>query len=147
MSLLPKHMSQYYRYYGSLTTPPCSQAVVWTIYAVPIYISWSQVRLCRLWILNMWLPGSSKWIWWFYISSLQLAQFTSQIFSTEEDAEQVTPLQNNFRHIHPTFSRVVSASRDAELLTAAAGGPLRLAVSLQLLQIVTLGLGGLVSGL
>lgn len=44
MSLLPKHnMSQYYRYYGSLTTPPCSQAVVWTLYEVPIYISWSQV--------------------------------------------------------------------------------------------------------
>lgn len=44
MSLLPKHnMSQYYRYYGSLTTPPCSQVVVWTVYEVPIYISWSQV--------------------------------------------------------------------------------------------------------
>lgn len=46
MGLLPKHnMSQYYRYHGSLTTPPCSQAVVWTLYQVPIYISWSQVRL------------------------------------------------------------------------------------------------------
>lgn len=38
-------MSQYYRYHGSLTTPPCSQAVVWTLYEVPIYISWSQVGL------------------------------------------------------------------------------------------------------
>lgn len=46
MSLLPKHnMSQYYRYYGSLTTPPCSRVVVWTLYEVPIYISWSQVGL------------------------------------------------------------------------------------------------------
>ncbi|KAM7392917.1 hypothetical protein PAMA_007842 [Pampus argenteus] len=96
MSLLPKHnMSQYYRYYGSLTTPPCSQAVVWTLFEVPIYISWSQ-----------------------------LAQFTSQIFSTEEDAEQVTPLQNNFRHIHPTFSRIVSASKDAKLLKGSASHPL-----------------------
>ncbi|XP_008301126.1 carbonic anhydrase 15 [Stegastes partitus] len=111
MSLLPKHnMSQYYRYYGSLTTPPCSQVVVWTLYEVPIYISWSQ-----------------------------LAQFTSQIFSTEEDAEQVTPLQNNFRHVHPTFSRVVSASKDAKLLTATAGQPLRSAASVRLLQIVLLG--------
>lgn len=57
-------------------------------------------------------------------SSFQLAQFTSQIFSTEEDAEQVTPLHNNFRHSHGLFSRVVSASRDAKLLSGAAGRPL-----------------------
>ncbi|KAL7377178.1 hypothetical protein ABVT39_023243 [Epinephelus coioides] len=117
MNLLPKHnMSQYYRYYGSLTTPPCSQVVVWTLYEVPIYISWSQ-----------------------------LAQFTSQIFSTEEDAELVTPLQSNFRHIHPTFSRIISASKDAKLLTGMASHPLRSAVSLHLLQIVLL--GSFISGL
>ncbi|MED6259920.1 hypothetical protein ATANTOWER_015457 [Ataeniobius toweri] len=111
LSLLPKHnMSQYYRYSGSLTTPPCSQAVVWTLYEVPIYISWSQ-----------------------------LAQFTSQIFSTEEDAEQVTPLQNNFRHLHPTFSRTVSASRDAGVLRGTAGRPLGSAPVIHLLQIVVLG--------
>ncbi|XP_034459162.1 carbonic anhydrase 15 [Hippoglossus hippoglossus] len=111
MSLLPKHnMSQYYRYYGSLTTPPCSQVVLWTLYEVPIFISWSQ-----------------------------LAQFTSQIFSTEEDAEQVTPLQNNFRHVHPTFSRTISASRDARVLAGTAGRPLGSSVSLQLLQLVLLG--------
>uniref|UniRef100_A0A669CHX7 Carbonic anhydrase 15 n=1 Tax=Oreochromis niloticus TaxID=8128 RepID=A0A669CHX7_ORENI len=111
MSLLPKHnMSQYYRYYGSLTTPPCSQAVVWTLYEVPIYISWSQ-----------------------------LAQFTSQIFSTEEDAEQVTPLQNNFRHIHHILSRVVSASIDAKLLRGAAGRTLWSATSVHLLPVLLLG--------
>ncbi|XP_062268335.1 carbonic anhydrase 15 [Platichthys flesus] len=111
MSLLPKHnMSQYYRYSGSLTTPPCSQVVLWTLYEVPVFISWSQ-----------------------------LAQFTSQIFSTEEDAEQVTPLQNNFRHVHPTFSRTISASRDARLLAGTAGRPLGSSVSLQLLRMVLLG--------
>ncbi|XP_034403081.1 carbonic anhydrase 15 isoform X1 [Cyclopterus lumpus] len=117
MNLLPKHnMSQYYRYYGGLTTPPCSQVVVWTLYEVPIYISWSQ-----------------------------LAQFTSQIFSTEEDAKQVTPLQNNFRHIHPTFSRIVSVSKEAKLLTGTSGRPLGSDVSLQLLPILLL--GSLISGL
>ncbi|KAM6902396.1 carbonic anhydrase 15 [Xenentodon cancila] len=111
MSLLPKsNMSQYYRYSGSLTTPPCSQAVIWTLFEVPIYISWTQ-----------------------------LAQFTSQIFSTEEDAQQVTPLQNNFRHIHPAFSRTVSASRDARLLRGAADRPLGSTVSLLLLHIASLG--------
>ena len=44
MNLLPKdNLNQYYRYHGSLTTPPCSRAVVWTVYQVPVYISWSQV--------------------------------------------------------------------------------------------------------
>ncbi|KAK5878949.1 hypothetical protein CesoFtcFv8_024307 [Champsocephalus esox] len=116
MNLLPKHnMSQYYRYYGSLTTPPCSQVVVWTLYEVPVYISWSQ-----------------------------LAQFTSQIFSKEEDAEQVTPLQRNFRHIHSTFGRKVSVSKDAKLLAGAAGLPLSSALSL--LQIILLG-SFIISGL
>ncbi|KAM8828564.1 carbonic anhydrase 15 isoform 1-T1 [Spinachia spinachia] len=110
-NLLPKHnMSQYYRYSGSLTTPPCARAVVWTLYEVPIYISWTQ-----------------------------LAHFTSQIFSTEEDAEQVTPLQNNFRHVHPTFSRVVSASKDAGVLAGASARPPGTDASLHLLPMVLLG--------
>lgn len=79
------------------------------------------------------------------VFSPQLAQFTSQIFSTEEDAEQVTPLQNNFRHVHPTFSRTVSASKDAKVLTGTAGRPLASAASVHLLQIILL--GSFVSGL
>ncbi|KAF7667557.1 hypothetical protein LDENG_00057770 [Lucifuga dentata] len=111
ISLLPEHnMSHYYRYHGSLTTPPCSQVVVWTLFEVPIYISWSQ-----------------------------LGQFSSRIFSTEEDAEEERPLVNNFRHIHPVFSRIIYASKDVELLTGRASDPFRSALSLQLLQIVFLG--------
>lgn len=139
MSLLPKHnMSQYYRYYGSLTTPPCSQAVVWTLYEVPIYISWSQVSNSPEETAYERSPWGLQ-INLMFIFSPQLAQFTSQIFSTEEDAEQVTPLQNNFRHIHPTFSRIVSVSKDAKLLTGTAGHPLRSALSVHLLQIILLG--------
>uniref|UniRef100_A0A8C5HK74 Carbonic anhydrase n=1 Tax=Gouania willdenowi TaxID=441366 RepID=A0A8C5HK74_GOUWI len=110
MSLLPRNnMSQYYRYHGSLTTPPCSQAVLWTLFEVPIYISWSQ-----------------------------MAQFTSQIFSTEEDAEQVTPLHNNYRHIHPTFSRVTWASREARLVRGWAQRPLASAGTLMMLHVLVL---------
>lgn len=69
----------------------------------------------------------------------QLAQFTSQIFSTEEDAEQVTPLQNNFRHIHPTFGRLVSMSKEARLLPASSSRPLRSSLVGQLLHLVLLG--------
>ena len=73
IGLLPQqHMSQYYRYHGSLTTPPCSQAVVWTLFEVPIQISWSQVGPPHLnsmvvprWIGNWMhfsLPFTSSWI-------------------------------------------------------------------------------------
>ncbi|XP_071376715.1 carbonic anhydrase 15 [Centroberyx affinis] len=108
--LSERNMSQYYRYHGSLTTPPCSQVVVWTLYEVPTYISWSQ-----------------------------LEQFASEIYSTEEGAEEVQPLHDNFRHIHPTFSRVVYASKDAKLLTGTAGLPLRSALTVLLFQITLLG--------
>ncbi|XP_076019760.1 carbonic anhydrase 15 [Genypterus blacodes] len=110
MGLLPEHnMSQYYRYHGSLTTPPCSQTVLWTLYEVPIYISWSQ-----------------------------LERFSSEVFATEEGAEEETPLQNNFRHVHPTFSRTVYASKEAKLLTGSASTPFRSALSLCLLEILFL---------
>ncbi|XP_063067132.1 carbonic anhydrase 15 [Engraulis encrasicolus] len=94
-NLLPlEHLALYYRYHGSLTTPPCSQVVEWTIYEVPVEISWSQYE-----------------------------QFASQLFSTEEEDDQDVLLQNNFRHVHPTFSRVVYASREAQLLLPASCPP------------------------
>ncbi|XP_056146420.1 carbonic anhydrase 15 [Lampris incognitus] len=111
MNLLPEHnMSQYYRYHGSLTTPPCSPVVVWTLYEVPVYISWSQ-----------------------------LEQFDAGIYSTGKDAEHATRLHNNFRHIHPTFSRVIYASKDAKILKGKAAHFFSSAFSLFFLQIALLG--------
>ncbi|KAI4897899.1 hypothetical protein NFI96_023110 [Prochilodus magdalenae] len=90
LSLLPQaNLSQYYRYHGSLTTPPCSQAVLWTVYEVPIFISWAQYE-----------------------------RFINGIYSTQEGDEHAALLQNNFRHIHPTYSHVY-ASKHARLLSSA----------------------------
>ncbi|XP_031433449.1 carbonic anhydrase 15 [Clupea harengus] len=90
-SLLPQdHLGLYYRYHGSLTTPPCSQVVVWSVYEVPVHISWSQYE-----------------------------RFAVGVFSTEEETDQDVLLQNNFRHVHLTYSRRVYASKDAQLLGAA----------------------------
>lgn len=42
-SLLPKDIDTYYTYRGSLTTPPCSEAVTWIIFSTPVPISFRQV--------------------------------------------------------------------------------------------------------
>lgn len=43
--LLPARLDEYYRYDGSLTTPPCFPSVLWTVFRNPVSISLRQVRL------------------------------------------------------------------------------------------------------
>ncbi|KAG9341244.1 hypothetical protein JZ751_019685 [Albula glossodonta] len=40
--LLPAHLNEYYRYDGSLTTPPCYASVLWTVFKNPVTISEKQ---------------------------------------------------------------------------------------------------------
>lgn len=47
--LIPKN-SQYYVYNGSLTTPPCSEDVIWILYKNPIEASPSQIRHFKTYI-------------------------------------------------------------------------------------------------
>ena len=42
--LLPSSLGSYYRYTGSLTTPPCSKVVEWIVFSRPIYVSYKQVN-------------------------------------------------------------------------------------------------------
>ncbi|KFR00686.1 Carbonic anhydrase 15, partial [Opisthocomus hoazin] len=39
----PSRLSGYYRYQGSLTTPDCSEVVVWTVFEEPVEIGQEQV--------------------------------------------------------------------------------------------------------
>ncbi|XP_051986844.1 receptor-type tyrosine-protein phosphatase gamma isoform X1 [Xyrauchen texanus] len=42
--LLPSSLDSYYRYTGSLTTPPCSKVVEWIIFSQPVYLSYHQLE-------------------------------------------------------------------------------------------------------
>lgn len=46
-TLLPHDTQKYYRYHGSLTTPPCSEVVIWTIFGESIPISSTQLEKFR----------------------------------------------------------------------------------------------------
>ncbi|KAK2151080.1 hypothetical protein LSH36_376g03052 [Paralvinella palmiformis] len=47
VDLLPDQPEKYFRYGGSLTTPPCSESVVWTVFKNPVTISQSQINKFR----------------------------------------------------------------------------------------------------
>ena len=42
-NLLPEDIDRYYRYQGSLTTPPCSEIVTWLVLKLPVEISKLQI--------------------------------------------------------------------------------------------------------
>uniref|UniRef100_A0A8C3N5J5 carbonic anhydrase n=1 Tax=Geospiza parvula TaxID=87175 RepID=A0A8C3N5J5_GEOPR len=84
-TLLPPapRLSGYYRYQGSLTTPDCSEAVVWTVFEEPVEIGREQV-LAFVSTLHFPLEGST-----------------------------LLKMINNFRPPQPLRSRKVFASRGA----------------------------------
>lgn len=43
-ALLPRNTSSYFRYEGSLTTPSCGEAVIWTVYTQSLPISFDQLE-------------------------------------------------------------------------------------------------------
>lgn len=43
-SMLPENLNHFFRYEGSLTTPPCYESVIWTVFDTPITLSHNQIR-------------------------------------------------------------------------------------------------------
>jgi carbonic anhydrase len=50
--LLPDSPFSFYRYNGSLTTPLCNEAVIWTVFDIPIALSQRQVSIIRYSIVD-----------------------------------------------------------------------------------------------
>ncbi|ESN89919.1 hypothetical protein HELRODRAFT_186240 [Helobdella robusta] len=44
IDILPFNHDNYFRYQGSLTTPPCSESVVWTVFQKPISVTKEQLQ-------------------------------------------------------------------------------------------------------
>ncbi|XP_008936330.1 PREDICTED: carbonic anhydrase 15-like, partial [Merops nubicus] len=84
-TLLPRsgQLSGYYRYQGSLTTPDCSEAVVWTVFEEPVEIGWEQLQA--------------------FVSTLHFPA----------EGPMLLKMTNNFRPPQPLNSRKVFASRAA----------------------------------
>ncbi|CAB3373771.1 Hypothetical predicted protein [Cloeon dipterum] len=45
--MLPRDIDTFYSYRGSLTTPPCSEAVTWILFPHPLHVSFEQMDLFR----------------------------------------------------------------------------------------------------
>jgi len=43
LSLLPMNLNNYFRYHGSMTSPPCSETVIWTVFHELVDLSSRQV--------------------------------------------------------------------------------------------------------
>ncbi|XP_048337675.1 carbonic anhydrase 12 isoform X2 [Sphaerodactylus townsendi] len=78
--LLPDRLDEYYRYEGSLTTPPCYPSVVWTVFRDPVEISQKQLQ------------------------ALQTA-----LYCTQSDDPDPIEMVDNFRRVQE-FERMVSIS-------------------------------------
>ncbi|KAK7891517.1 hypothetical protein WMY93_023480 [Mugilogobius chulae] len=79
--LLPTRLDEYYRYDGSLTTPPCYPSVLWTLFRSPVTISRSQ-----------------------------FVSLATALFSSHAQDSTPVPLNGNFRKPQQADSRVVLVS-------------------------------------
>ncbi|XP_051918200.1 carbonic anhydrase 12 [Hippocampus zosterae] len=80
-ALMPQRLDEYFRYDGSLTTPPCYQSVLWTVFKNPITISQAQYDT-----------------------------LTTTFFASSANQAIAVPLINNFRKPLPFENRVVLSS-------------------------------------
>lgn len=112
--MLPENLNHFFRYQGSLTTPPCYESILWTVFDTPITLSHNQVQQPgRLWSPNLEFQGAK------HAPSAELKSFPSdnscllpqirKLESTLMDINNKT-LWNDYRIAQPLNDRVVESS-------------------------------------
>ncbi|NXY10968.1 CAH14 anhydrase, partial [Pteruthius melanotis] len=105
--LLPARLDRYYRYNGSLTTPPCFQSVLWTLLPQPVRISRAQVGPARGDPPAPATPGAPQGAPF----PFQLEHLQGSLYSTAEaEPEEPQPLVDNFRAPQELNQRPVLSS-------------------------------------
>ncbi|XP_041034564.1 carbonic anhydrase 12 [Carcharodon carcharias] len=87
--LLPQQLDEYYRYNGSLTTPPCYPSVLWTVFRKPVQISGDQ-----------------------------LLELQRDLYISQVDEANRTGMVNNYRHVQKLWERKVFMSFHEDTLNA-----------------------------
>ncbi|KAI0226786.1 Carbonic anhydrase 2 [Lamellibrachia satsuma] len=90
-SLMPSKLADYYTYEGSLTTPPCSEVVIWNIFRETVKISERQLKAFR---------------------SLKSFRQVDEVTGGNELVEGF--MYDNYRPLQPLNGRVVRKNFDAE---------------------------------
>ncbi|XP_017343009.2 carbonic anhydrase 6 [Ictalurus punctatus] len=58
-SMLPENLAHFFRYEGSLTTPPCYESILWTVFDTPITLSHNQIRKLESTLMDL----ENKTLW------------------------------------------------------------------------------------
>lgn len=119
-ALLPARLDEFYRYDGSLTTPPCYPSVLWTIFRNHVTISRKQVLLNQLYrhfitfspfTFNFNWCGKSLCVTCFcFVVSSQFLDMATALYSSYAQESSPVPLNENFRKPQLVDSRVVLVS-------------------------------------
>lgn len=113
-SMLPENLNHFFRYQGSLTTPPCYESILWTVFDTPITLSHNQVEHAgQDFVTDMRnknkVPGNTVYFKCHGVISLVFCVQIRKLESTLMDMDNKT-LWNDYRIAQDLNDRVVESS-------------------------------------